>query len=111
MSTFNKGADPSRPAGQHNNTRAAPAPSADASADLTSLLHYPSLGRLFDGADTQALEEMRGRLRRTSQDLERVVRQGSREDAERAARAARAVSVTLELLDSLEQIRRGDAGK
>ena len=111
MSTFKNGADPSRPSGNRSHTRAAQAPAEDTPADLSSLLHYPSLGRLFEGADSQALEEMRARLVRTNQDLERVVRQGSREDAERAARAARAVSVTLELLDSLEQIRRGGTGK
>ena len=111
MSTFKNGADPSRLSGNSSNTRTSPAPAEDAPNDLSSLLHYPSLGRLFDGADSQALEEMRSRLGRTSQDLERVIRQGSREDAERATRAARAVSVTLELLDSLEQIRRGGAGK
>ena len=112
MSTFKNGADPSRLSGNSSHTRASTAPPAEgAPADLSSLLHYPSLGRLFEGADSQALEETRARLRRTSQDLERVIRQGPREDAERAVRAARAVSVTLELLDSLEQIRRDGAGK
>jgi hypothetical protein len=38
--------------------------------------------------------------------LERVVRQGTREDADRAARAARAVTLTLSLLDTLEGMRR-----
>ncbi|HEV2861549.1 MAG TPA: hypothetical protein VGX48_11115 [Pyrinomonadaceae bacterium] len=75
-------------------------------ADLAGLFNYPSLGRLLEGGDPRALEEMRGRLTRTAQELERVVRQGSREDADRAARAARAVTLTLELLDSLEGMRR-----
>lgn len=83
---------------------------ADATtADLAGLFHYPSLGRLLEGGDPRALEEMRGQLARTNQELERVVRQGTREDADRATRAARAVTLTLALLDSLEGMRREGA--
>ena len=78
-------------------------------ADLAGLYKFPSLGRLLEGGDPRALEEMRGRLARTNQELERVVRQGPREDADRAARAARAVALALELLDALDGMRRGDA--
>ena len=85
---------------------------ADAqAADLAGLFNYPSLGRLLEGGDPRALEEMRGRLARTNQELERVVRQGTREDADRAARAARAVTLTLGLLDSLEAMRREGASR
>lgn len=77
--------------------------------DLAGLYNYPSLGRLLEGGDPRALEEMRGRLARTNQELERVVRQGTREEADRAARAARAVALTLELLDTLDGMRRGGA--
>ena len=83
---------------------------ADAqTVDLAGLFNYPTLGRLLEGGDPRALEEMRGRLARTNQELERVVRQGTREDADRAARAARAVTLTLELLDTLEGMRREGA--
>lgn len=82
-----------------------------AAADLGSVFNYPSLGKLFDEADTRALEEMRSRLTRTGQDLERVVRQGPKEDAERAARAARAVELTLKFLGDLEQLRREGGAK
>ncbi len=78
-------------------------------ADLAGLFNYPSLGRLLEGGNPRALEEMRGRLARTNQELERVVRQGTREDADRAARAARAVALTLALLDSLDGMRREGA--
>ena len=81
----------------------------DATVDLAGLFNYPSLGRLLEGGDPRALEEMRGRLARTNPELERVVRQGSREDADRAARAARAVTLTLALLDTLEGMRREGA--
>lgn len=100
MSTFRKdSAAPRTPAGG--------SPTEESTGDLSSLLNYPALGRLFDGKGTESLEEMRGRLARTNQDLERVVRQGSKEDAERATRASRAVSVTLAFLEDLEQIQRG----
>lgn len=78
---------------------------------LSSVFNYPSLGQLFDsGGDERPLEEMRARLTRTGQDLERVIRQGPKDDAERAARAARAVAVTLQFLDDLERLRR-EGGK
>ena len=80
-------------------------------SDLSSVFNYPSLGQLFDAGDARPLEEMRARLTRTGQDLERVVRQGPKEDAERAARAARAVAVTLQFLDDLERLRREDGRK
>lgn len=75
-------------------------------SDLSTVFNYPSLGQLFDSGGERPLEEMRAKLTRTSQDLERVVRQGPKEDAERAARAARAVAVTLQFLDDLERLRR-----
>lgn len=90
----------------------APRPNAGAdapTADLAGLFNYPSLGRLLEAGDPRALEEMRGRLARTGQELERVVRQGTREEADRAARAARAVTLTLELLDALDGMRREGA--
>ncbi|HEX8355497.1 MAG TPA: hypothetical protein VF611_21500 [Pyrinomonadaceae bacterium] len=103
MTTLRRGAGPHDP-------RSNAADGADAqAADLAGLFHYPSLGRLLEGGDPRALEEMRGRLTRTGQELERVVRQGTREDADRAARAARAVTLTLALLDSLEGMRREGA--
>lgn len=83
---------------------------ADAgTVDLAGLFNYPSLGRLLEGGDPRVLEEMRGRLARTNQELERVIRQGSREDADRATRAARAVTLTLALLDTLDGMRREGA--
>jgi hypothetical protein len=101
MDTFRRsggGDSGSTPGGQR--------PAEESASDLASIFNYPSLGQLFDGTDTRALEEMRARLSRTGQDLERVVRQGPKEDAERAARAARAVGVTLQFLNDLEQLRR-----
>lgn len=78
--------------------------------EMASLYHYPSLGRLFEQPQSEELRQMRARLERTSQDLERVVRQGSREDAERAARAARAYETVLGLLSDLEKLQREGGG-
>jgi hypothetical protein len=103
MDTFGRDAGQNPPGGD--------AGGRDAAADLGSVFNYPSLGKLFDEADPRALEEMRGRLARTGQDLERVVRQGPKEDAERAARAARAVELTLKFLGDLERMRREGGGK
>jgi hypothetical protein len=88
-----------------DNPQASAKDSATPDDDLASLYHYPSLGRLFEQPRSAALSEMRARLDRTSQDLARVVRQGSREDADRAARAARAIETTLSLLDDLEKLQ------
>lgn len=104
MDTFRKSAGPNASARGGDRPRA-----EDSAPDLSSVFNYPSLGHLFEGADTRALEDMRARLARTEQDLERVVRQGPKDDAERAARAARAVGVTLRFLNDLEQLRREGA--
>lgn len=92
--------------GQNSSAQGGQGTGGEPATDLASVFNYPSLGQLFDGADTRALEEMRARLARTTQDLERVVRQGPKEDAERAARAVRAVGVALQFLSDLEQLRR-----
>ena len=111
MSTFRKNSgpekDPRAPSGERDARARPDAPAAD----LSGLFNYPSLGRLLEGADARALEEMRARLARTGQELERVVRQGTKEDAERASRAARAVTQTLSLLDQHEELRREGGAK
>jgi hypothetical protein len=86
-------------------------PAGDAAApqfsaeDLAKLYDYPSIGQLFSEADTRRLDEFCLRLRATRENLERVVRYGDRQDAERAARAIRAVDVTLDFLQSLQKMR------
>lgn len=79
--------------------------------DLSSLLNYPSIGRLFDGPDPNALENMRSRLSATARELERIVRQGTKEDAEKAGRVIKAINVTLDFLNTLEQMRRAQEAK
>lgn len=93
------------PQGDKNRSAAAQTTTADQASDLSALFNYPSLGRLFDRPDSPALQEMRERLKRTNQDLERVIRQGTREDAERAARVSRAYAAALALLDELAEMQ------
>ncbi len=75
--------------------------------DLISVFNYPALGRLFDERDGQeSLNDMKAQLLKTNQQIERVIRQGSKEDAERAGRIAHAYAATLALLNELEQLRK-----
>lgn len=81
---------------------------ADSPPDDVSLVNYPNLARLFEKPDFAALEEMRARLKRTVQSIERVLRHGSPEESERAVRAAAAYRTALELLDELQQQARSN---
>ena len=68
------------------------------------LFNYPTLERLFaarDGAGT--ISEMRRRMMQTMEELERVVRRGSKEDAESAVRVIGAYRTAFELLEELER--------
>ena len=89
---------------------AQPHPSSEADSDPgdVSLVNYPNLERLFEKPDFAALEEMRARLKRTVQSIERVLRHGSGEESERAVRAAAAYRTVLDLLDELQQQARSN---
>lgn len=73
--------------------------------DLAKLLNYPAVGELFSGSDPRRLDDFCGRLRATRDELERVVRRGTRAEAESAQRAARGIEVTLEFLESLRKMQ------
>ena len=77
--------------------------SPNAPVDLTAFLKFPSLSRLFQTSEPGALANMRSQLAQTNQQLERVIRQGTKEEADRAVRVSRAYSLTLNLLDELER--------
>jgi hypothetical protein len=101
MNRFTNGTeDASRPA---QNGAATDAP------DLSSLYHYPALGGLFEQPDSPQLAEMRGRFSRSTQALERVLRQGTKDEAERAARALRAYETVAGLFDDLQKLQREGA--
>ncbi len=71
--------------------------------DLSALFNYPNLGKIFETATD--LEKMRNKLNFTYADLERVIRQGSKDDAEKATKAANAIKITLNLLETIEKIK------
>ena len=97
-------------AGRTTNQQSPATTGAAGADDLSALFNYPSLGQLFDERTGEtALAAMRTRLASTITNLERVVRQGSKEDAERAMRIIRAYNTTLEFLTELERLRDGGA--
>ncbi|MGI9056711.1 MAG: hypothetical protein ACR2F2_13030 [Pyrinomonadaceae bacterium] len=75
------------------------------SEDLAQIFNYPSIGQLFDDSDSQRLETFRSRLSDTRENLERIIRYGSRDEAARADKAARAVQITLDFLKTLQKMR------
>jgi hypothetical protein len=77
---------------------------------LSTLFHYPAIGSLFEAGAETTLHDLRARLRRTGEQLDRVIRQGSRDEAARAASARRALQLTEELLDSLKTLQQQIAG-
>jgi cell fate (sporulation/competence/biofilm development) regulator YlbF (YheA/YmcA/DUF963 family) len=77
--------------------------------DISKILNYPALDKLFDEHNPNALAEIRGKFDKTQQDLERVIRQGSKEDAEKAGKVSRAIKITLDLLDNIEELKQQSA--
>jgi hypothetical protein len=76
--------------------------SEPAENDISAFLNFPSLSRLFQGVDRAALSEIRSQLTQTKQHFERVIRQGTKEDADRAALISRSYDLTLTVLQELE---------
>ncbi len=77
---------------------------------IKSLLNYPSLEKIFDQADWRSPAAMKQKMQSTVDDLERVIRRGTKDDAEKAARAAEAYKTVLSFLNELENARQAQAG-
>ncbi len=73
--------------------------------DLAQIFNYPSIGQLFDNSDSQRLADFRSRLSNTRENLERIIRYGSRDEAARADKAAHAIQITLDFLKTLQKMR------
>lgn len=73
--------------------------------DVAALTNFPCIGRLFEKPGLPDLKEMKARLNQTFQNLERVVRRGSTDDARRAQTAIAAVATALDFLQMLEQMQ------
>ena len=76
---------------------------------INSLLNYPSLEKVFDPTDSRSPSEMKQKMQSTIDDLERVIRRGTKGDAEKAARAVEAYKTVLGFLDELETARQAQA--
>ncbi len=74
--------------------------------DIAKILNYPSLDKLFDDNNPNALADIRVKFNQTKQDLERVIRQGSKIDAEKADKTMKALNITLDFLANLEELKR-----
>jgi hypothetical protein len=84
--------------------------SDERSKTLASIFNYPSLERLFKG-DGSELNEMRRLLTATNQELERVIRFGTKDEASSAMIISRAYSLTLSLLDEIESYQNSSEKK
>lgn len=73
--------------------------------DLAKLFNYPSIGQLFSENETGKFEDFLAKLTAADENLERVIRYGSKSESDKAARASRAVKVTLEFLRNLKQMQ------
>lgn len=73
--------------------------------DLAKLFHYPSIGQLFSVSNTAAIDEFKSRLVSTRDQLEKIVRHASRDEADRANVVVKSINVTLDFLSSLQEMR------
>ncbi len=73
---------------------------------VKSLLQYPLLERVFDPADAQNFPALKQKMQSTIDDLERVVRRGTKTDAEKAARVLESYKLVSNFLDEMDKTRR-----
>ena len=75
------------------------------SEDLAKLFDYPSVGELFSTGDMRRFDEFCAKMTATRENLERIVRYGTQDEATRAVRAIKAIETTLEFLQNLQKMR------
>lgn len=73
---------------------------------IEALLKYPSLEKVFDAAAPDSYEKTKRTMNGVIAELERVIRRGTKQDAERAEKILEAYRTALNFLDELENIRR-----
>ncbi len=76
---------------------------------IESLLKYPQLEKVFDRNEPHNLAETKQKMRVTVAELERVIRNGTKSDAENAVGIAAAYRTTIEFLEELELIRKNQS--
>jgi hypothetical protein len=75
--------------------------------DLAKIFHYPSIGQLFSDPTSAASDDFKSRMVSTRDELEKIVRHGSREDADKAGIVINGINVTIDFLSSLQRMRAG----
>lgn len=88
-----------------DNSNAAFTDAASEKETLAKIFDYPAIGELFSENSSFRLDEFRSKLSSTRDELERIVRYGSRDEADGAMRAVRGIEVTLEFLEKLQEMR------
>lgn len=81
-------------------------PTDDERETIESLLNYPSLERAFAGDIAAGAEKIKQKMRSSVVELERVVRRGAQNEAEKAERVLAAYKTTLQFLEELENRRK-----
>lgn len=76
--------------------------------DLAKIFHYPSIGQLFSDPTPASIDGFTSRMVSTRDQLEKIVRHGSREDADKAGTVVKSINVTLDFLQTLQSMRVGD---
>lgn len=76
---------------------------------IESLLKYPSLEKVFDQNQPNNLAEIKRKMNATISELERVIRSGSKDEAEKATEIAAGYRVTLNFLNELENLRKNQS--
>lgn len=77
---------------------------------IESLLQYPSLEHVFDASQPHNLAATRKKMQASVAELERIVRSGSKTEADRAERIIAAYKTTADFIDELERLRGAQAG-
>lgn len=73
---------------------------------IEALLKYPSLEKTFDAKQPENFAKTRQRMQTVVAELERVIRRGKQDEAEKAKKIAEAFHVSLKFLDELDRLRR-----
>lgn len=81
-------------------------PTAEEREIIETLLKYPSLEKVFDPTAPDGYEKTKKTMNSVIAELERVVRRGTKQDAEKAEKIIEAYKTALKFLDELEDLRR-----
>jgi hypothetical protein len=76
---------------------------------IEALLKYPSLERVFDKNSPDAYLKTKQKMTAVVMELERVMRRGTKQDAEKAKDISEAYKTALNFLNELEQMRKQQA--